>query len=328
MSGMMRQIIVVSLSPAIDRNYSVPSLTPGALHRCDNPVLSPGGKGVNVARVLSLMGAPVRCIGFFAGDNGQYIIRNLEQHQVTVDAILLKGETRTSLNILDPVTGRETEILEAGPTVYPDDMARFFTRFHQILSLEKSPPIVVFSGGIPKGLPSDIYEELIGTAKQYKADCFLDTSGEALVCGLKAKPFFVKPNLRELTYITKQNFKINDTVDKNLLTNIYYETRQFGVPVFAVTMGEQGAAVCVEDKVFFAHSLPVKAVNTIGSGDSFTAGMAFALANQESWKQMLKVATACASSNALFEQVGFIDPEQVKDFQNQVKIDEFIVEMR
>lgn len=324
----MCSMIVVCLSPAIDRNYKVPSLTLGCLHRCENPVSSPGGKGVNVARVLSLLGAQVRCIGFFAGDSGQYIIRNLQQHNVLVDAIELKGETRNSINILDASTGQETEILEAGPMVYASDMEHFLSRFRQILGQETTPPIVIFSGGIPQGLTPKAYQDLIEIAKEYKADCFLDSSGEALLNGVKAKPTMIKPNQRELSQITRQIFERKESgVEKDFLVKIYHETRILGIPVVAVTFGGDGAMVCVENKVFYAHPVSIQPVNTIGSGDSFTAGLAFAIASQYTWKRVLELAVACATSNALFEQVGYIDMEQVKNFQNQVKIDEFVVEM-
>ncbi|MHB1484951.1 MAG: 1-phosphofructokinase family hexose kinase [Saccharofermentanales bacterium] len=323
----MRSIIVVCLSPAIDRNYKLPLLTPGAMHRCENPILSPGGKGVNVARVLSLLGAQAHCIGFFAGENGKYIISDLQQHNVIVDSIMLKGETRSSLNILDQSTGKETEILEAGPTVYPNDMERFLIRFHQILFQETKPPIVIFSGGVPRGLPTSVYEELIGIAKTYNAECLLDSSSEALSYGVKAQPYLIKPNMRELSFITNKIFNINTIIDKNLMTEIYYETRRFGIPLVAVTLGNEGAMLCLDGKVIYVHPLAIQAVNTIGSGDSFTAGIAFARANQYAWKQMLELATACAASNALFEQVGFIDLQQVKDFQNKVVTDEIIIEM-
>lgn len=323
----MRSMIVVCLSPAIDRNYKVPSLVLGNMHRCDNPILSPGGKGVNVARVLSLLGAQVRCIGFFAGENGQYIIRNLQQHNVLVDVISLKGETRNSINILDAATGRETEILEAGPMVYPAEMESFLNRFRQILSQETSPPIVIFSGGIPQGLPTTTYEDLILIAKQYRADCFLDSSSEALSFGAKAKPSLIKPNMRELSCLTGHLFDKNKGIDRQFLTEIHQKTRILDIPLVAVTLGGDGAVLCIENKVFYAHPLSIQTVNTIGSGDSFTAGLAFAMANQYSWRRMLELAVACASSNALFEQVGFIDNQQVKDFQNKVEIDEFIVEM-
>lgn len=323
----MRPIIVVCLSPAIDRNYKLSVLTPGAMHRCDNPILSPGGKGVNVARVLSLLGAQVHCIGFFAGENGKYIVSNLQQHNVVVDSIPLKGETRSSLNILDQSTGKETEILEAGPMVYQNDIEKFLTRFHQILFQETKPPIVIFSGGVPKGLPNSVYADLIGIAKTYKAECFLDTSSEALSYGVRALPYLIKPNMRELSFITNRIFNINTAIDKKLLTEIYYETRKFDIPLITVTLGNEGAMLCLEGKVIYVHPIAIQAVNTIGSGDSFTAGLAFARANQYSWKQMLELATACSASNALFEQVGFIDLQQVNDFQNKVITDEISIEM-
>ncbi len=324
----MRSIIVVCLSPAIDRNYILPELVAGSLHRCDNPVLSPGGKGVNVARILSLLGATARCIGFFAGQNGQFIVRNLQQHNVLVDAILLKGETRSSLNILDTSSGKETEILEAGPVVYQNDKDCFIERFKLILAHETLPPIVIFSGGIPVGLDPSFYNELISLAKGYKADCILDSSGDALANGVKAKPFMIKPNRRELAYITDYMIDINSEINSDYMRDIFAKTRRLEIPLIAVTLGGAGALLCVENILLYAHPVELKAVNTIGSGDCFTAGMAYSIANGFTWKKALELSVACASSNALFEQVGFIDLEQVKEFQSKIRVDEYDLKLK
>ena len=120
----MGRLVAVSLSPAVDRTYQVPGLRTGALHRVDPPVVSAGGKGVNVARVLSCLGESPLLAGFFAGGTGAFVRRALEQCGVEVLAEEVEGETRTNLNLIDPDAGQETEILEPGPVVDREALQR------------------------------------------------------------------------------------------------------------------------------------------------------------------------------------------------------------
>jgi tagatose 6-phosphate kinase len=319
----MPGIVVVCLSPAVDRNYRLAELTPGTLHRCANPVISAGGKGVNVARVLSMLGASVTLTGFFAGANGRFILDDLHAYGVRVEPVFLEGETRSSLNILDATSGSETEILEVGPTAGAGDLDRIRSVLTRLLDAAGPDACVVFSGGIPDGLPSDSYEALIGIAHQYHARSFLDTSAEALDYGIRACPYFIKPNRREFSTISGYAGEIRDSVTPADLEEIRESARSLGVPVTAVTLSGKGAVLASDDMLLYAHPIPLIPVNTIGSGDSFTAGFVYGTFAGDSLRDTLSLAVACASSNALFEKVGIIDPEHVRSLQPQVLIDEY-----
>ncbi|MHB8961710.1 MAG: 1-phosphofructokinase family hexose kinase [Saccharofermentanales bacterium] len=319
----MPRIIVVCLSPAVDRNYKFFSMIPGQMHRCDNPVISAGGKGVNVSRVLSLLGAEVSLTGFFAGLAGRFIIDDLRSHGVDVEPVMIQGETRSSINILEKDNGRETELLESGPVADEPDFVRLQTLLSRQLDMAGPGTCVVFSGGIPAGLPADSYETLISLANRYKAKSILDTSAEALAYGIRACPYFIKPNLREFAAITGYTDHIRDIVTVSDLADIRDNALSLGIPVVAVTLSAKGAVVNTEDSLLYAHPLPLIPVNTIGSGDSFTAGFAFETARGGSLHDALSLAVACATSNALFEQVGIIDPDQTGPLRGQVIIDEY-----
>jgi tagatose 6-phosphate kinase len=325
----MEEIIVISLSPAVDRNYKVTQLHPGQMHRAGNPVISPGGKGINVARVLSLLGAKVKLLGFFAGANGKFIIDDLEKNGICVEAIMLDGETRNSINIIDSKSKKETEILETGPSVEGSGIENLYARFLELLENKKSKALVVFSGGIPQGADNDIYAKLILMAKKHGALCFLDTSQQAFIDGIGAVPFFIKPNLRELSQLLPdEDFS---SIIKNLregtwtrgdLLQIREDVRQFGIPRIAITLSDKGALLCFEDRLLFAGPIDINPVNTIGSGDSFTAGFAYAVATGMPDEDCLRMAVACSASNALFEEIGVINPQMVQNFIKEVRIEE------
>ncbi|MHB1455052.1 MAG: 1-phosphofructokinase family hexose kinase [Saccharofermentanales bacterium] len=319
----MPQTIVVCLSPAIDRNYKLFSMTPGQMHRSGNPVINAGGKGVNVSRVLSLLGADVKLTGFFAGASGRFILDDLISHGVSAEPVFIPGETRSSINILETDSGLETEILESGPIADESDFLRLQSVLTDLLRADGPDTCVVFSGGITAGLPPDAYETLIGIANRYHARSILDTSSEALAYGIRACPYFIKPNLREFSSITEYTGHIQDIVTVSDLAVIRDSALSLGMPVVAVTLSSKGAVVNTPEALFYAHPLPVIPVNTIGSGDSFTAGFTYATALGGSIHSALSLAVACASSNALFEKVGIIDPEQVGILRGQVIIDEY-----
>jgi 1-phosphofructokinase family hexose kinase len=327
----MEEIIVISLSPAVDRNYKVTQLHPGQMHRAGNPVISPGGKGVNVARVLSLLGAKVNLLGFFAGENGRYIIKDLQQNNINVESVIIEGNTRNSINILDSVTKEETEILESGPSVNESNIQELNLKFSSILQKLNSPSLVVLSGGIPTGADTKIYSQLILTAKEYNAKCFLDSSQDALLEGIKAFPYFIKPNLRELSQMFNDNDLSNiiQAIRNSSLSNedmiyISKKVKSLGILRTAITLSDKGAILCMEDRLLFAGPLDINPVNTIGSGDSFTAGFAFGVANSMTDEECLRIAVACATSNALFEEIGVIDPQMVKGFIKEVKIEQIL----
>jgi tagatose 6-phosphate kinase len=327
---LMKDLIIVSLSPAVDRNYRVVSLKPGQVHRCENPVQSPGGKGVNVARVLSLLGVSMKLIGFFAGDSGRYIVHDLIIHGIETQAIWVEGETRYSINILDSSIGCETEILEAGPVISAEQGREFRQHFKKLLGSCNPSPIIVFSGGIPRGMSHEIYRELIFEAKERGALTFLDASQKALTSALTAIPYYVKPNPRELSQILceEEMFLLGNDQPGYALTSdeiliLYKKASRLGVPKVALTLAHRGALLCLETKALYAHPLAISPVNTIGCGDCFTAGFAFASAHGYPDSDCLRYAVACASSNALYEQVGIISKKHIAEFIELVKIDEY-----
>jgi len=332
----MKDIIVVSLNPAIDRNYKVFGFVPGKLFRCENPVVSPGGKGVNVARIISLLGGRVSLLGFFAGNNGKYIVDNLVENKVKVLPVFINGETRNSINILDKVSGQETEILEKGPVVTKENIQSLKEILFNEIGINDSGKIVVFSGGIPEGVFDDIYFELIIEANSRGAICFLDSSSQALLKGVDARPFFVKPNLREFGQIAKhlncdvnfgdkQEISIKNIMSSENLKKIYEVFKALKINCLVITLSEKGALLIDRNKITYMNPPEIVPVNTIGSGDSFTAGFAYAFANGLSFSDCLKTAGACGTSNALFEQVGVIDRKKVDEFINNIEIQEKMI---
>jgi len=265
-------ITVLSLSPAIDKIYYVDNFRPGGLYRVNKVVKSAGGKGVNVAKVASALGNEVRLIGFKAGEAGNWLENQLKRPGLETCFVEVKGETRTNSNIIDKVSNTETELLEKGPFITEDDVEKLMPA---ILDGIKKSEVLVCSGGLPEGMKKDFYGRIISLAKDHGVKVILDTSGEMLEQGIKASPFLVKPNKRELESCTG-NCLDNLSEAVNACKKIISQ----GVEIIVASMGKEGAILVSPDKCVKASVPPVEPVNTIGCGDSMVAGMACALCNK------------------------------------------------
>jgi 1-phosphofructokinase/tagatose 6-phosphate kinase len=189
-------ITTLSLSPAVDKIYFADNFQAGGLYRVKNVIKTAGGKGINAARVASILGEKVCTVGFKAGETGNWLESELKKLGVDTRFVEIAGESRTNNNIIDRVNGTETEVLEMGPEVTDHELSRFTAELEHVLG---GTTVLVCSGGLPVGVRDDCYRKLIEIAKARGIKTLLDTSGSILVEGVKAAPYMVKPNLRELS---------------------------------------------------------------------------------------------------------------------------------
>jgi tagatose 6-phosphate kinase len=298
-------ILAVSLNPCLDRIVYVQELKTGTLNRGQKILVSAGGKGVNVAKVVAALEEPVCLTGFFAGAAGRYIISELDGRGVRTKPVWLENqETRTTVNIMDLKTGKETEITEPGPLIPPQKIDEFFETAKKAV---EEASVVVLSGSLPKGVDPDIYKTLILFAKDLGKYTVLDASGQPLEKGIEAGPTAIKPNVREMGALMG-----NEKPGKEQIAEYCGRLREKGISYVCVSMGSEGAFLSFEDQIHFMKAFSVNAVNTIGCGDAMTAGLAVGLQRGYKPFDMLRFATACAASNATFEEIGVVDKETVE----------------
>src|ERR1700722_15895800 len=170
-------IITVTLNAAIDKSLSVPSFRLGRRHRTVERRALPGGKGVNIARMLKTLGEPVIATGFQGGPTGTQIVAQLAEESILHDFVRIREESRTNTSILDPTTGEQTEINEQGPAVDPAEVDQFREK---LLYLARGAAIVVFAGSLPRGIDPDFYAQLVRAVRKLDVMTIVDTDGEAL----------------------------------------------------------------------------------------------------------------------------------------------------
>ena len=186
-------ILTVTLNPALDLTYRVDALVQHATHRVAAVAERPGGKGLNVAAVLHSLGEPVLATGLLGGGTGQQVTTLLAREGVPAAFMPIAAETRRTVAVVDGLDA--TGFWEPGPLVTAAEWAAFVAHFRELLG---EASVVALSGSLPPGVPIDGYATLIRLAAAAGARTVLDTSGEALRCGLAAGPDLAKPNAAEL----------------------------------------------------------------------------------------------------------------------------------
>lgn len=302
-------IRAVCLNPVVDRLYYIDDFSAGTQYKEIKPDIYAGGKGVNIARVVSQLGEKCELYAFLGGSAGRVIESDMEKHGVTLHPFRHEGETRTTVNIIDNRQRLETEITEPGVTVGKALVDSFFEE----LASDLSPDDIVVCSGIPlKGMDVGIYKEISNLCADKKASCFLDVNSIYLKAAFPARYSFFKPNINELRALFDDNKSPADVLMRKAVS--------FGVVFVMVSTGKDGCLFMSDDEYFSVSVPDEKVVSTIGSGDSSVAGFAVAKARGLDNQEAARLAMAAGVSNATHREVGFIDRSQVEDLFKHIAI--------
>lgn len=306
-------ILSITLNPAIDKVYAVDDFEKGGVFRPNAMTHTAGGKGLNVARVASIMGEEVTCSGLIGGLNGQFIHNEVIRQGMQSEFLSVEGDTRICINIMDQKAGISTEILEPGPLVTEDECICFLDKFTELAA---KADVITASGSLPKGVPDDYYRRLIKIAKDLNKKILLDTSGSSLSEGAAEGPYMIKPNEDELESITGYKCRTMDNYKAAIL-----KLNDMGIQMPVITMGREGCIVMIDGSVLNFHVPPVAVINTVGSGDSFLSGCAIGLSRKMSDIDVIKMGVACGTANTQFFKTGMVSQELVYKYFDIVMID-------
>lgn len=305
-------ILTVTLNSAVDKTYTVEQFAIDRVHRPSTWRIVAGGKGINVARVYKALGGEAIATGFIGGSSGNFILEGVRSEGITSDFVRTEGESRICIAILDPINKTQTELNEVGPQITPDEVERLKLKFE---SLIPGIQYAVLSGSIPPGVPDSIYRELIEIARHHGVRCLLDTSGAALVEGLKAIPFMAKPNVHELAAITgRQLATVEEAVEAAV------EVNRSGIEVVAVTLGRDGAFVITKEEAWKCRPPEISFVSAVGSGDAFASAFVYILENGGSVSDALRMGVGAGAANAMEFGAGFCKKEDIIKLAAQSEI--------
>jgi tagatose 6-phosphate kinase len=267
-------ILTVTLNPAVDITYQVPSLQIGATHRVAAVTRRPGGKGVNVARVLFAIGEQVLAtglagVGFEIGD-------------LPADFTPVAAPVRHTVAVTDGSDA--TGFWEPGPSISSHEWAAFRERYAALVGRAS---VVVLSGSLPAGVPGDAYADLIETARLRQVPSILDTSGPALAAGLSAGPNVIKPNATELAYAS----------DPPACTTI------------VISRGPAGLLAHTPTGTYTVRPPHHVSGNPTGAGDACVAALARGLRAATAWPELLADAVALSAAAVAAPAAGAFDPD-------------------
>ena len=281
--------MIITLTPntGIDHTLQLSSFQLNTTLRSIDSAWGMGGKATDVSWILGKLGISTLALGFAAGPNGRRMENMLHERGVETDFVWVNGETR--LNSIIVVSGQgQSTITSSTLSVSPQHLAEFAARYEAAL---EGASCVVMGGSLPSGVPLEFYAEAIRQAREHGVPVIFDSSGAALVAGVKSYPNLIKPNLAELgdllgftptsqSEVQQAAKKLREEFDCNVI----------------ITLGAEGAIAVFDTGSYFIHPISIPVVSSAGAGDGVLAGMALAYFRQESLDYGLKHGFALAGA--------------------------------
>jgi 1-phosphofructokinase len=289
-------IYTVTLNPSIDYVIKVDKLTTGNINRVNEEHVYPGGKGINVTRILKSLDNDNIALGFVSGFTGDYIINSLQELNLKSDFIKVKeGFTRINVKVKSE---EETEINGQGPKISEEELNQFYKVIDKLVDGD----ILILSGSIPSCLDERLYESIMKKVEDRDIKVIVDATKNLLLNVLKYKPFLIKPNNHELAEMF--NVELNSTEDV-----VFYarKLKEMGAQNVLISMGKDGALLVTENDEVFASSVAKgEVVNSVGAGDSMIAGYL----KSNSYEEALRLGAASGGATAFSSDLAtreFID---------------------
>ncbi|MEU0008350.1 1-phosphofructokinase family hexose kinase [Streptomyces sp. NPDC006314] len=301
-------ILTVTLNTALDITYRVRSLRPHTSHRVSDVIERPGGKGVNVARVLAALGHEATVTGFAGGVTGRAIRDQLTGTSRLTDALVpVAGATRRTIAVVDQLSGDTTQLNEPGPQIEPAEWGAFLDRYDELLP---SASAVALCGSLPPGVPVGAYANLVRRARSFGVPVLLDTSGEPLRRGVAARPDIIKPNADELAELTGSHEPLRATQD----------ARRRGAHAVVASLGAGGLLAVTPEGRWRAAPPARLHGNPTGAGDSAVAGLLSGLVERLPWPDRLARAVALSAATVRATAAGEFDREVYEEMLERATV--------
>jgi 1-phosphofructokinase len=284
-------IYTITLNPSIDYVVRAQSIQLGALNRMTHDLKLPGGKGINVSRILKRIGVDSTALGFLGGFTGAFIEDWLKKEQISTRFTPIQADTRINIKLKAEL---ETEINGLGPDIHEVEIQQL----KQALDSLSKEDIVILSGSTPGTLREGVYKELIHLIKAKGANFVIDTTGQDLANALPQQPLLIKPNNLELAELFQTSFhSIADILPygQKLLTQ--------GAQHVIISMAEAGALLFTTEGTYRAKALQRPLKNSVGAGDSMIAGFIGSFSQKQDPLAAFKWGVACGSATAFSDDL-------------------------
>ena len=302
-------IYTVTVNPSIDYIVQLNELTLGEVNRMDYDNKLPGGKGINVSRILKELGLDNTAWGFLGGFTGEFVKEALEKTGLKTNFTPIKADTRINVKIKAQA---ETEINGRGPELTKEEIAAFTAQFDKLTADD----VVIFAGSLVPSLSDDFYFDLIKVIRQKGAQFVIDTTGESLLKTLPENPLVVKPNNHELAELF--GVKLNSIDD---IVKYGKKLLEMGAQHVLISMAGDGGLMITKDKVYRSYAPKGTVINSVGAGDSMIGGFTGTYAKTKDPLEAFRYGLACGSATAFSEDLA--DANKINEILPMIEIEEY-----
>ena len=286
-----RKVVTVTLNPVLDKTLWVKDFCAGGTFQVDRSEDVAGGKGVNVSRALKTMGFDSTASGLMAEGVSAPYIQLMERDGIAHDFLMTEGNLRMNITVVSGGQNGETHLRDKGPLLREELLPELEKKLKAMISRNT---LYVVAGSLPRGLPDASYHRLIKCVKSWGSHAVLDSSGQPLLEGLKAKPFFIKPN----SYEVEEVLGFLPETRKTLIRAVerFHST---GIENVMITLGKRGVVFSQGGKAVLARASVERPVNSVGSGDAALAGALAGMLSELGTEDTARLACAMGAANTL-----------------------------
>ena len=306
-------IATVTLNPSLDQHITVDGLVVDGTNRWSRLHRYAGGKGIDVSRAIYEMGGRTVAYGFIGGSIGRAVEILLDEEGVPFSFTPIHRETRTNFIITDSKSSRQTRIDAPGPHISKGEWERFRRK---MLRIRPSPDLIVAGGSVPPGIHNDVYYTTIMEAKAFGVRTILDSDGQWLAKGVKAKPYLIKPNVQEAEGLLDRELPTEEAIIKATLDIV-----DLGIEIAVISRGKDGIIAATKKEILKVVPPPVKVRSAVGAGDCTIAGLALKLANAEPLAEACRLAVAMGTAAVLTPGTELARKADVEKLLPQVKVE-------
>ena len=283
-------ITALCLNPSLDRTVYVERLERGGTNRVLREQTVPGGKGVNVARMMASFGLLSQAALFLGREDERLMEETLSGWGCGMRAVMLDGALRVNIKVMDQSRGEITELNAPGSPVNDRQLEAM-----EDLVIESAAQSrwLCLCGSLPPGCPDGYYARLIRGVRRRAPACriALDASGESFRLALREGPDLIKPNLDELSAFAGYPIGDIDEAPRSIEA-----LREGGAKDIILSMGARGARLYAGGTILLVSGLKVPVATTVGAGDAMLSGYIAGLEEGLSRKEAFRLAAAAAAA--------------------------------
>ena len=308
-------IVTVTLNPSMDKTGKLKHFEHGGKNSIYDIVRDAAGHGIVAAKTLKALDRedPI-CTGFLGGINGERINMILQGMGIQTDFVKIAGDTRTNLKVVE-ANGFVNEFNEPGPTINAYELEALKEK---ILGYASSETVFLFSGSLPPGVPTDVYNDWITEVKAKGASVIVDVDTIALKEAVKAKPDVVKPTKKRLEEFFDCEFSVDE---EGMISMAKRIVETYGVTYVIVARGLMGA-LCVTKEHVYRCTIPILPYSSpVGADAAMNAALASGIRNHCSDPDAMKLALGIFMATCQKESTQAPTKEDVDKYREMVEVE-------